>query len=88
MTQTARDDAFTEITLPRSNGEVVFDHPWQARAMAIAVLVVERTGRDWDDFRRPLIDAIGESPGRPYWESWVVALESLVAGAEARVSEE
>ena len=74
-----RDDAFAEETLPRSNGEPIFDHPWQARAMAMAVLLVERTGRPWDDFRRCLIDAIGDMPGRPYWESWVVALESFVA---------
>jgi len=76
---TARDHAFAEATLPRSNGEVVFDHPWQARAMAMAVLVVEHTGSDWDDFRGSLVKAIGDAPERSYWESWVVALESLVA---------
>lgn len=79
----ARDDAFAEVTLPRSNGEVVFDHPWQARAMAMAVLVVERSGSDWDDFRGPLIQAISDAPGRCYWESWVVALESFVAKSGA-----
>jgi nitrile hydratase accessory protein len=76
---TAREDAFAEQTLPRSNGELAFDHPWQARALAMAVLLVERTGRPWDDFRRRLVDAIADSPGRPYWESWVVALEALAA---------
>ncbi len=77
--QSTRNDAFGERTLPRSNGEVIFDQPWQARSMAMAVLVVERTGRDWDDFRRCLIAAIEDMPERPYWESWVVALESLVS---------
>ena len=72
-------EAFAEQTLPRSNGELVFDHPWQARAMAMGVLVVERTGRQWDDFRRCLVDAIAEDPQRPYWDSWVAALEALVA---------
>lgn len=75
----ARDDAFAEATLPRSNGEPVFDHPWEARAMAMAVLLVERTGRRWDDFRRRLMDAIADRPDRPYWESWVAALESLAS---------
>jgi hypothetical protein len=78
-TSTTRDDAFAEETLPRANGELIFDHPWQARALAMAVLVVERTGRPWDYFRLRLVDAIGDQPGRPYWESWVVALESLAA---------
>lgn len=76
---TARDDAFADETLPRSNGELVFDHPWQARAMAMAVLLVERTGRPWNDFRQHLVDAISDEPGRPYWESWVAAVESLAA---------
>ena len=82
MTGTStRDAAFGETTLPRSNGELVFDHPWQARALAMAVLLVERTGRPWDDFRRLLVKAIAEEPGRPYWEHWVVALESLATDA-------
>jgi nitrile hydratase accessory protein len=81
---TARDDAFSEETLPRSNGELIFDHPWQARALAMAVLLVERTGRPWDDFRRRLMNAIGDRPERPYWESWVVALESLAADSQGR----
>ncbi len=76
---TARDDAFAEQTLPRSNGELIFDYPWQGRALAMAVLLVERTGRPWEDFRRRLVHAIGDKPGRPYWENWVAALESLAA---------
>jgi hypothetical protein len=32
----------------------------------------------WDAFRQRLIDAIAESRERPYYESWSVALESLV----------
>ena len=69
---------FSESSLPRSNGAPVFDAPWQARAHAMAVLVVERTGRRWEDFRTHLIDAVGESRSRSYWESWVVALDRFV----------
>lgn len=79
LRSTAREDAFAERTLPRSNGELIFDQPWQARALAMAVLLVERTGRPWDDFRRRLVEAIADSPARPYWESWVIALEALAA---------
>jgi hypothetical protein len=65
--------------LPRVNGELAFDAPWQGRAMAMAVLLVERRGLAWDDFRQRLIAAIADDPDRPYWESWVVALEGLSA---------
>ena len=33
---------------------------------------------DWDRFRQRLISAIADDPERPYYESWVAALESLV----------
>jgi nitrile hydratase accessory protein len=64
--------------LPRDNGELVFEAPWQGRALGMAVAVVERLGLEWDEFRQRLIAAIGEDPDRPYYESWVAALETLV----------
>ena len=66
---------------PRDNGELVFDAPWQARAFAIALATVDRTGLSWEAFRRRLIDAIADEPHRPYYDSWVVALEALVVSA-------
>jgi hypothetical protein len=74
----ALSDGLAETTIPRSNGVPVFDAPWQGRALAIAVLVVERTGRNWNDFRRHLIAAIAADESRPYWDSWVSALDSFV----------
>jgi nitrile hydratase accessory protein len=64
--------------LPRDNGELVFSAPWEGRAVAIAVVLVERLGLSWDAFRDRLIDAIAAAPERPYYESWAAALESLV----------
>ena len=69
---------FDDDTLPRDNGELVFDAPWQARALAIAVAVVERLELPWDAFRRRLMAEIAREPQRPYYESWSQALESLV----------
>jgi nitrile hydratase accessory protein len=66
---------------PRDNGELVFDAPWQARAFAIALATVERSGLTWDAFRQRLIDAIADEPDRPYYDSWVAAIEALVVGA-------
>jgi len=64
--------------LPRSNGELVFDAPWQGRALGMAVGVVQALDLDWDAFRQRLIEAIAAEPERPYYDSWVLALESLV----------
>jgi hypothetical protein len=64
--------------LPRDNGELVFDAPWQGRVLAMALAVVQERGLDWDQFRRRLIAAIDADPERPYYESWTVALTDLV----------
>lgn len=69
---------FDDESLPRDNGELVFDAPWQARALAIAVALVERLHLPWDAFRQRLAASIAEDPQRPYYESWAKALESLL----------
>jgi nitrile hydratase accessory protein len=67
-----------EASAPRDNGELVFDAPWQARAVALAVALVEHGNLPWDAFRQRLVEAIAQEPGRPYYESWTAALESFV----------
>jgi nitrile hydratase accessory protein len=69
-------------SLPRDNGELVFEAPWQARALAIAVALVESLEVPWDTFRRRLMAEIAEDPQRPYYESWGRALESMVVALE------
>jgi nitrile hydratase accessory protein len=64
--------------LPRDNGELVFDAPWEGRVLAMALALVQERGLDWDGFRRRLIVAIEAAPDRPYYESWTVALTDLV----------
>lgn len=64
--------------LPRDNGELVFEAPWQARALSMAVALTERLGLPWDEFRVRLMGAIADDPDRPYYESWAAALESLM----------
>lgn len=67
---------------PRSNGELVFEAPWEARVFGLAAAVVEtRFDGDREPFRQRLIAAIAADPERPYWESWAVALEDLVTTA-------
>lgn len=63
---------------PRDNGELVFSAPWEARAFALAVAIVERHDLPWDAFRERLVAAIAADPDRAYYESWAAALEELV----------
>ena len=72
---------------PRDNGELVFQAPWEARAVALAVGLIERQRLPWDDFRQRLITAIAADPDRPYYESWAVALEGLVLAHGLATSE-
>jgi hypothetical protein len=74
-----RGVALADPDLPRSNGELVFDEPWQGRALGMAIAVVEQLDLEWDDFRRHLIAAIDAEPDRSYWDSWTCALEAFVA---------
>jgi len=67
-----------EAALPRQNGELVFDAPWQGRVLGMALALVEQRGLEWDDFRERLIAAIDADPTRPYYESWTAALTDLV----------
>jgi len=65
--------------LPRRNGELAFEAPWEGRVFGMAIGVVESLGLPWSAFQSQLIAAIAADPDRPYYESWLVALESLVA---------
>jgi hypothetical protein len=68
-----------DLDLPRRNGELVFDAPWQSTVFALAAAVVEHAfSGDREPFRQQLVAAITAQPGRPYWESWTAALEALV----------
>lgn len=70
----------------RPEPERPFDEPWQARAFALAVVTVDRLGLPWDTFRARLKSAIAEQPQRPYWESWLAALEDLALLGEGVAS--
>jgi len=63
---------------PRSNGELVFDAPWEGRAFGLCLAVLEREGLGWDAFRPHLVAAIAAEPERGYYEHLAVALERFV----------
>lgn len=89
--------------VPRQNGELVFDAPWQSRAFGMAVGLHQQGLFRWDEFRDHLIAEIGSpvegdastSPATAYYRQWLRALESLLVekgvmskpDLEARVQE-
>ncbi|HYM50660.1 MAG TPA: nitrile hydratase accessory protein [Candidatus Limnocylindrales bacterium] len=63
--------------LPRKNGELVFQAPWEGRAFGLAVVLNQKGAYPWNDFRVRLIEQI--ATGRPdYYENWLGALEALL----------
>jgi nitrile hydratase accessory protein len=71
-----------EVALPRSNGELVFESPWEGRAFGIAVALNEQALYPWRSFRDALVDQIAadEAAGEPtsYYERWLASLEALL----------
>ena len=70
-----------EAALPRRNGELVFEAPWEGRAFGLAVAMDESGVYDWADFRERLVaetQVDEEHGGRTgYYERWLKALERL-----------
>ncbi|GLZ35176.1 hypothetical protein Lesp02_73630 [Lentzea sp. NBRC 105346] len=67
--------------VPRSNGELVFQSPWESRAFGLAVALAESGALEWDDFRVQLVRAIEDrDPTQPYnyYEYWLNALEQAL----------
>lgn len=66
-----------DAALPRKNGELVFEAPWEGRAFGLAVVLSEKGEYEWDDFHGQLVAAIAGGERR-YYESWLDALQSLL----------
>jgi nitrile hydratase accessory protein len=71
---------------PRSNGEMVFDAPWESRLFGVTMALVEAERFPWSEFQQRLIAAVGrweadhpDGEGYRYYERWAEALESLLA---------
>jgi nitrile hydratase accessory protein len=70
-----------QVALPRKNGELVFEAPWEARAFGLAVALNEAGVYPWRDFSQALAaeTAALEQQGAPasYYERWLETLEKL-----------
>ncbi len=70
-----------DAALPRKNGELVFEAPWEGRAFGLAVAMNEGGLYEWGDFRDRLVESIAADESRGgqagYYERWMKALEQL-----------
>jgi nitrile hydratase accessory protein len=68
--------------LPRKNGEMVFEAPWEGRAFGMAVALSDQQVYGWDDFRARLVEEIAAADAcgaeTTYYERWLAAFESLL----------
>ena len=74
--------------LPRSNGELVFEEPWQGRVLGMTVVALERAQIPWSEFAHQLglaVERHGYDPGEPaaaaYYSAWLDAFEATLVGA-------
>ena len=78
-TSSVRDQGFAERSLPRSNGTPSSTRPGRPGPRPRRPLGRGALAANWDAFRHHLITAIDEDDRRPYWDSWVTALDAFVA---------
>jgi nitrile hydratase accessory protein len=68
--------------MPRKNGELVFEEPWQGRVFGMAVALHEQGLYEWEEFRRALIAHIAAAEARSgpfvYYEIWLATFEELL----------
>jgi nitrile hydratase accessory protein len=87
--------------LPRSNGELVFDAPWETRAFGLAIGLGREGVYEWEDFRRRLIGEIGaweaehptaaedaEKEGWNYYDHWLTSLEGVLLEGDLMTAQE
>ena len=63
--------------LPTDTDGPVFAAPWEAQAFAMAVKLNEAGIFTWSEWAEALGAELHGAPERPYYESWLAALERL-----------
>ena len=71
-----------DLAVPRRNGELVFQAPWEGRAFGMAVSLCDGEPLGWDDFRSRLVAEIAAAEEHgddsPYYERWLASFERLL----------
>ena len=68
--------------VPRKNGELVFEEPWEGRVFGMAVALHNHRLYGWEEFQRQLIAQIAQAEARGedsrYYERWLASFERLL----------
>ena len=76
-------DLGAAAAVPRRNGELAFDAPWQGRVFAMAVTLSEQGVFPWEEFRTALIREVAAAEARGgefrYYHAWLAAFEGVLA---------
>lgn len=71
-----------QTALPRQNGELIFEAPWEARAFGMAVALNDGRVFPWRDFSQGLAATIAAAEQHgvhsSYYERWLETLETLM----------
>ena len=95
MTEKCRTTVPMMASQPQSDGEPVFDAPWQARAFAMAVYLNETGVFQWNEWADRFSRRIAEfetrdvvSSSDAYYTLWLDTLEAFVEDITARSVQE
>ena len=81
-----------DVALPRKNGELVFDSPWEARAFGLAVALHEKGAFEWKLFSQTLAEEIATAESRgeasTYYERWLRTLRRVTTRQDLLADEE
>lgn len=94
MSQVDREVADLQgpAAMPRRNGELVFNQPWEGRAFGMAVALRESHPFRWEAFRDHLVSEIASAgpadDATRYYERWLAAFERLLVDEGLLSSEE
>ncbi len=68
--------------------EKPFSAPWEAQVFALAVKLNDAGVFTWNDWTKTLGAELAAHPERPYYESWLAALELITEGHGAMTGAE
>ena len=86
------EDLGDSLAVPRKNGELVFEAPWEGRVFGMTVALSDGEVYPWNDFRDRLVAEItaaeehGDDSG--YYERWLASFERLLLDSGLVTAEE
>lgn len=76
------------MSLPERSPEKPFSAPWEAQVFALTVKLNEAGVFSWSDWTKALGAELAARPDRPYYESWLAALERISEASAVMTGEE